>query len=691
MKRRISIFGILVFLLTGILMTTADIYASEVQRVYETDIFFRENGSDVSGEMKSFHIYSDRENPLPLNKFSRPGYSFAGWNTRPAGKGTAFSDGADVRELATKEKHKDKVYLYAQWKAAGYNITYVMNGGKNAASNPKSISFNKSFTLKKPTRKGYYFAGWFLDAKFKKGITVIEEGTTKNFTLYAKWIKKGKEYKAKADSAKLKACKATGENLLTVTAAVGKRLKSSNDYYYLVRVNPIDGTVEEEVEKVYKDKNIKFQIDIGRVTENRTAAAAGYYAIAIKDGSKYKTISSKQSVANPEKFAKYTEAYKTGSTKKGLQTDDIKQITGTNSKNMFLNLYVSAITNGSGKRSYYYHGKKYTFCDLSGYEKIVRECNNKGINVTMQINLDWNLGSYRYLIAEEARSKGHTLYTWNTAEKSGREGMEAVFSYVMSWLEKDGCHVDNWVLGNEVNSCDVWNYKGKMGKEKFVNSYAAAFRSLYNMAKCCWSETKVFICLDHCWSRAEAGYSAKGFMEAFAKEIKAQQKNVNWNVAFHPYPQPLKKAAFWKNGGIQDSADTAYINMKNIHVLTDFVKKNYGSKTRIILTEQGYTSKAGQDVQAAAIAYSYKIAACNPMIDACIYRAYDDSNKTEVSQGLSLGIKGKKAYHVYKYMDTTKSAKYTDSYLKTIGADSWDAIVPGYKQEYLTQTYRKVQ
>ncbi len=174
-------------------------------------------------------------------------------------------------------------------KAAGYNITYVMNGGKNAALNPSSISHNKSFTLKKPTRKGYYFAGWFLDAKFKKGITVIEKGTTADLTLYAKWIKKG------------------------------------------------------------------------------------------------------------------------------LQTDNLKQLTNTNSKNVFMNLYVSAITNGSGKRTYIYHGQSYTFCDLSGYEKIVKECNNKGINVTMQINLDWDLGSYRYLIAEEARSKGHTLYTWNTA------------------------------------------------------------------------------------------------------------------------------------------------------------------------------------------------------------------------------------------------------------------------------------
>lgn len=73
------------------------------------------------------------------------------------------------------------------------------------------------------------------------------------------------------------------------------------------------------------------------------------------------------------------------------------------------------------------------------------------------------------------------------------------------------------------------------------------------------------------------------------------------------------------------------------------MQKNYGKKTRIILAEQGYTSKAGKDVQAAAFAYAYKIAACNPMIDSCIFRSYEDSDKAEVAQGLTLGIKGQKS------------------------------------------------
>ena len=91
--------------------------------------------------------------------------------------------------------------------------------------------------------------------------------------------------------------------------------------------------------------------------------------------------------------------------------------------------------------------------------------------------------------------------------------------------------------------------------------------------------------------------------------------------------------------------------MKNLHVLTGYMKKTYGSSVRIILSEQGYSSSWGQANQAAAIAASYYIAACDPMVDAFIIRSYYD-HPIEVAQDLSMGIAGKEAFAVYKYMDT---------------------------------------
>ena len=69
-----------------------------------------------------------------------------------------------------------------------YNITYKLNKGKNNASNP-STYYGKKITLKNPSRKGYAFAGWYTDAKFKKKIKTIESSAKCDYTLYAKWTK----------------------------------------------------------------------------------------------------------------------------------------------------------------------------------------------------------------------------------------------------------------------------------------------------------------------------------------------------------------------------------------------------------------------------------------------------------------------------------------------------------------------
>lgn len=70
----------------------------------------------------------------------------------------------------------------------GYRITYKLNKGTNNEKNPE-VYYNKNVKLKAPERKGYEFAGWYKDSKFKKKITTISKSTKKNITVYAKWTK----------------------------------------------------------------------------------------------------------------------------------------------------------------------------------------------------------------------------------------------------------------------------------------------------------------------------------------------------------------------------------------------------------------------------------------------------------------------------------------------------------------------
>ena len=71
---------------------------------------------------------------------------------------------------------------------AKYTITYRLNGGTNAKSNP-AFYYVTTATIKlaNPTRTGYTFKGWYSDSKFKTKVTYIKKGSTGNRTLYAKW------------------------------------------------------------------------------------------------------------------------------------------------------------------------------------------------------------------------------------------------------------------------------------------------------------------------------------------------------------------------------------------------------------------------------------------------------------------------------------------------------------------------
>lgn len=79
--------------------------------------------------------------------------------------------------------------------------------------------------------------------------------------------------------------------------------------------------------------------------------------------------------------------------------------------------------------------------------------------------------------------------------------------------------------------------------------------------------------------------------------------------------------------------------MGNIQILTRYIRQKYGSRTRIILSEQGYTSiqngKNVEKLQAAAIAYSYLISESDNMIDSLIIHRQVD-HTAEIKQGLKL-------------------------------------------------------
>lgn len=142
------------------------------------------NGATSGTMTDSSHVYGTAK-VLTRNAYARTGYTFTGWNTKSDGKGTAYADGASVKNLTA---NKDGVVtLYAQWKANSYTLTYDANGGTVSTSS-KTLQYGDAFgILPTPKRDGHKFLGWYTSAT---GGTKVSETTkidAKNTTIYAHW------------------------------------------------------------------------------------------------------------------------------------------------------------------------------------------------------------------------------------------------------------------------------------------------------------------------------------------------------------------------------------------------------------------------------------------------------------------------------------------------------------------------
>lgn len=143
-------------------------------------VTFDANGGD--GTIASVCAEEGSEITLPGNTFAKSGYIFAGWATSADGN-VSYSDKAKITVTGNTT-------LYAKWTAITYTITYELNGGTNAESNPASYTFeSETITFLNPSREYFDFGGWYTDSEFSDSSkkTEITKGSTGDITLYAKW------------------------------------------------------------------------------------------------------------------------------------------------------------------------------------------------------------------------------------------------------------------------------------------------------------------------------------------------------------------------------------------------------------------------------------------------------------------------------------------------------------------------
>ncbi|MEG0961852.1 MAG: DUF5722 domain-containing protein [Lachnospiraceae bacterium] len=337
---------------------------------------------------------------------------------------------------------------------------------------------------------------------------------------------------------------------------------------------------------------------------------------------------------------------------------------------------------------YIYNGKTYYFKNVAPnifyYTGLrIKELTQQGISVTAEILMPWTENAQlQKLIYPEGRIPGHQYYALNTVDAEAKETITATFNYLAESFGKENCFIKNWILGNEINSPNNWNYSGNNNDISLnVSIYKGAYDILYDAVTTHSPMSKTYICLDNNWTYNSDGMSmsSKAYLDEFAK----MEEEKNWNLAFHPYAVPYSKSdnaeecVMWSpwsvmNNKLSHNLDTLFICGANIEVLTDYVKQRFGSQHRIILSEWGMDANAGEEAQAAGMLYTYYAAQRNDMIDACIYQPWVDVSSDFRKMGLlSSNHEKREIYTAFKYMDTNQGESYTKKYREYLKIASW--------------------
>ncbi len=515
---------------------------------------------------------------------------------------------------------------------------------------------------------------------------------------------------AQAKPAKIVSCRLTSATRVSVKVRIPSVSKVYGKSCYLFALPFGRSSLkasDRPLQSRKKAASVTFSVPLHKSTSD--SGLYKKYVIAQKNKSgSYSAISGFRFVTGLKKTAKYKYKFPKASSKKGLQVAPtmVEDAVELNVKHSVVNIDLAAMIatpsmrNSESSYSYRYHGKTWWFPKyvINYYDQQLAPLRETGSVNSAILLLSWR-DDLTYLIHASGRQQGHSYYAWNTQTAKAREQLQACLSYLASrYSAKNGAHgrIVNWIVGNEVNNYRVYHYAGEKPLKQYAKICAAEFRLTYQTVTSIYSNARVYLSLDHLWNTngVPGTFSARSMLDAFAAAVKAGG-DITWNLAYHPYGSPLTEPRFWlnTNGQVTQSLSSPVVNMGNLSILTDYIRKTYGSKHRVILSEQGYTSlqqqRDVQRAQAAAIAYSYRIAENNKMVDSFIMNRHVD-HSAEIAQGLNLGLwtnaagavesaSGKKeSWDVFKYMDSSRTEEVSAFVLDEIGQKSWKDVFDHY-------------
>lgn len=379
--------------------------------------------------------------------------------------------------------------------------------------------------------------------------------------------------------------------------------------------------------------------------------------------------------------------YPTAASKKGLQVEHVADALDLGIQHAALNLDLCRLIDprlDPENPRWTHQGTTFAFHQdyLSRLDRDIHALSSRGILVNV-ILLTYQTGHPeidRLLIHSDCiQPAPNRLGAFQVETREGRKWLEATVQFLAErW---SGAHpqqgrVCGWIVGNEVNSHWWWSNMGRVPMERFVRDYQTAYRIIHQAVRSQILTARVYVSLEHHWTmRYPAGddhqcFPARDFLQAFAEEVR-QHGDLDWNIAFHPYPEDLFDPRFWEDQSAPDDDQAQRVTFRNLPVLLRFLSlpemRFQGASRRVILSEQGFHSDgtaAGEQLQAAAWCYAYRLVDSLPGIDALILHRHIDH---PAEGGLNLGLRRRAPDAVGSFEEQFPRKPIYDCFLKADG------------------------
>ena len=159
------------------------------------------------------HTYTVESADYELETPNRPGYTFLGWKKDDAGETSPL-----YATVTIPKGSSGNLSFTAAWEPTVYKISYDYNGG--AGNNPESYTVETdTFSLQKPERLGYFFAGWEFDGQLLDEVTV-PKGSSGELSFRALWKTTFYTFSATANPASIPVTVRLGSETLSVDTPI---------------------------------------------------------------------------------------------------------------------------------------------------------------------------------------------------------------------------------------------------------------------------------------------------------------------------------------------------------------------------------------------------------------------------------------------------------------------------------------